>query len=241
MNRGFAPPALALCLPLLAALCFPLPAAPLERVQVVTTDRADFAAGGTIRVEGSYGDLNIEGWDQSQIEVVLTRSDYAAATDKDRADLKAKLEKIAFKIEKRPGNEIVVDTQIPHRNYFIRKALGKTDANLEYRIMVPRDSHLIVHHGNGDVVLYDVGGDIEATAGVGSITVQLRDPAQYAIDARNRVGGLYTGDYSGQYHNRFPLGKTFANSTPPPAHKVYLRVRIGPVDVIKMGENPIAK
>ena len=188
MIRRFASLALALCLPL-------LPKTPLQKVQVVTTDRVDFAAGGTIRFEGSVGELNIEGWDQPQVQVTLTRFDYADATDKDRE--KDKLERITVKTEKRSGNELVITTTLPHRNYFVRKVRGATNSDMNYRIMVPRDSHLIVHHGDGDVMLYDVGGDIDATARTGAIVEQLEDPAQYAIDARSKVGEVFS-DYDGK-------------------------------------------
>src|ERR1700678_2074826 len=112
MIRRVAPLALALCLPL-------LPKTPVQPVQVVTTDRVDFAAGGTIRFEGSVGELNIEGWDQPQVEIVLTRLDYVDGAAKDRE--KGKLERIAVKAEKRSGSELVITTTLPHRNYFVRK------------------------------------------------------------------------------------------------------------------------
>ena len=231
MIRKVAPLALALCLPVLASNI------PLQQVQVVTTDQVDFAAGGTIRFEGSVGELNIEGWDQPQVRIVLTRFDYADAAAKD--SLKSKLERITLKTDKRSGTELLVTTTLPHRNYFVRKVRGLTDAGLNYRIMVPRDSHVIVHHGNGDVVVYDVGGDIEATVGVGSIAVQLRDPGQYAIDARTRAGELYS-DYSGKDRTHLWVRESFVAPAAAPAHKVFLRVKIGPIDVIKMGQNPIA-
>jgi hypothetical protein len=225
MIRRFAPLALALCLPL-------LPKTPMQQVQVVTTDRVDFAAGGTIRFEGGVGELNIEGWDQPQVQVTLTRFDYADAADKDRE--KGKLERIALKTEKRSGNELVITTTLPHRNYFMRKVRGATDSDMNYRIMVPRDSHLIVHHGDGDVIVYDVGGDIEATARTGSIVVQLQDPAQYAIDARCKVGDVYS-DYDGKYRTPLHIGESLLASAQPPAHRVFLRVRIGDIDIVKMG------
>src|ERR1700677_4130371 len=231
MIRRVAPLALALCLPL-------LPKTPVQPVQVVTTDRVDFAAGGTTRFEGSVGELNIEGWDQPQVQVELTRFDYAAAPGKDRE--KGKLERIAVKTEKRSGNELVITTTLPHRNYFVRKVRGATNSDMNYRIMVPRDSHLIVHHGDGDVVVYDVGGDIEATARTGAIVVQLEDPAQYAIDARSKVGEVYS-DYDGKYRTHLRVGEGFLAAAQPPAHRVFLRVRIGDIDIVKMGENPIAK
>jgi hypothetical protein len=232
MIRRVALLALALCLPL-------LPKTPMQPVQVVTNDRVDFAAGGTIRIEGSVGELNIEGWDQPQVQVTLTRFDYADATGKDRE--KDKLERITLKTEKRSGNELVITTTLPHRNYFMRKVRGATNSDMNYRIMVPRDSHLIVHHGDGDVMVYDVGGDIDATARTGAIVVQLDDPAQYAIDARCKVGNVYS-DYDGNYRTRLRVGESLlASSAQPPAHRVFLRVRIGDIDVVKMGPNPIAK
>jgi len=231
MIRGVVPLALALCLPL-------LPKTPMQPVQVVTTDRVDFASGGTIRFEGSVGELNIEGWDQPQVQVTLTRFDYADATDKDRE--KGKLERIAVKTEKRSDSELVITTTLPHRNYFMRKVRGATNSDMNYRIMVPRDSHLIVHHGNGDVMVYDVGGDIDATVRTGAIVVQLDDPAQYAIDARSKVGEVYS-DYDGKYRTHLRMGEGFLAAAQPPAHRVFLRVRIGDIDIVKMGPNPITK
>ena len=231
MIRKLVPLALALGLPL-------LPQSPLQQVAVVTTDRVDFAAGGTIRFEGSVGELNIEGWDQPQVEVKLTRVDYVDASEKDRE--KGKLERITVKAEKRSGNELVIATALPHRNYFVRKVRGATDSNMDYRVMVPRDSHLVIHHGNGDVVVYDVGGDVEATARVGAVTIQLDDPAQYAIDAHSRIGSVYT-DYEGKYRTPMAIGSGFLATAPAPAHRAYVRVRIGDIDIVKMGANPLSK
>jgi hypothetical protein len=231
MVRKFAPLALALCLPL-------LPKTPMQQVQVVTTDKVDFGAGGTIRFEGSVGQLNIEGWDQPQVQVTLTRFDYADPTDKDRDREKGKLDRITLKTEKRSGSELVITTTLPHRNYFVRKVHGATDADMNYRIMVPRDSHLIVHHGDGDVLIYDVGGDIDATARTGTIVVQLDDPAQYAIDARSKVGAVYS-DYDGKYRTSWHIAESLLANAPPPAHRVFLRVRIGDIDIVKMAPNPV--
>src|SRR5580704_10224679 len=106
MIRRVAPLALALCLPL-------LPKTPLQPVRVVTTDRVDFAAGGTIRFEGSVGELNIEGWDQPQVRIVVTRFDYADSTGQDRDHMKSKLESITLKTEKRSPTELLVTTTLP--------------------------------------------------------------------------------------------------------------------------------
>ena len=41
--------------------------------QVVHTERVDFASGGTIRLNDSFGHLYIEGWDQPAVEMTLIR------------------------------------------------------------------------------------------------------------------------------------------------------------------------
>jgi hypothetical protein len=233
MPRKLAPLALALCLPL-------FPKAPMQQVQVVTTDRVDFAAGGTIRLDGTEGQLNIEGWDQPQVQIVLTRFDYADATDKDKDRVKGELERITIKSEKRSGAELSIATLLPHRNFFTRQVRGRTGAGMNYRIMVPKDSHLIIHHGDGDVVLYNVGGDIDASARLASILLQLEDPAHYAIDARCKVGDVYS-EYEGAYRTPFRVGEGFTASAQPPAHKVFLRVRMGGIKIVKMGPNPLAE
>jgi hypothetical protein len=39
-----------------------------DRVEVATTERFDFAPGGTIRVTHSYGDLHVDGWARQEVE-----------------------------------------------------------------------------------------------------------------------------------------------------------------------------
>ena len=132
MLYKFASLAFALCLPLLART-------PMQQVQVVTTDRIDFAARGTIRFEGTGGQLNIEGWDQPQVQIVATRFDYADATDKDKDRARRRLDRISVKAEKRSDSELLITTQAPARNFLVREVSGKIKADMNYRIMVPKD------------------------------------------------------------------------------------------------------
>ena len=63
MNWKVAAMALGCCLPLLAA-------APRQTVQVTTTDRVPFAAGGLIHLSGLVGPLAVEGWDEPVVEIL---------------------------------------------------------------------------------------------------------------------------------------------------------------------------
>ena len=37
------------------------------------TERAPFAAGGTIRIDHTYGELSVEGWDRAEVELTVTK------------------------------------------------------------------------------------------------------------------------------------------------------------------------
>src|SRR5579872_40693 len=42
--------------------------------QASTTEHVDFAPGGLIHINGSYGELNVNGWDRPEIEVTAIKS-----------------------------------------------------------------------------------------------------------------------------------------------------------------------
>jgi hypothetical protein len=208
--------------------------APREPVEVKTVLSAGFSPGTVVRIAGTAGQLNIEAWDQPRVEATLTRTEFADADDRDR--VKRRLERIGLTVEKR-GNDIAVELKTPKRNFLARWLRGKTNAALVCRVMVPRNAKLVVRHQNGGVFVYGTAADIDARARFGDIVLQLADPSQYAIDARVKVGGVYT-DYSGRYRHPVPVGEKFASATTAGGHVVRLRVGIGGISVVKMGPVP---
>src|SRR5450432_4270312 len=47
---------------------------PTQPVQATTTEHMNFAPGGTIRLNNSFGYLSVEGWDQAEVEVTVVKS-----------------------------------------------------------------------------------------------------------------------------------------------------------------------
>ena len=162
MTRGLAAISIAMCLPLAAKV--PKPAMP-----VVTTERVEFAPGGAIQVNGSAGELNIEGWDRAEVEITVTRSTYRPDTPKDQDLAKRQLEAIKVTTERKSPTELVINTALPPRTFWAKVAGCRPDVQVDYRIRVPRDSRLVVRLGTGDVVVYDVAGDIDAYVRTGDI------------------------------------------------------------------------
>ncbi|MGD1069858.1 MAG: hypothetical protein ABSB15_06930 [Bryobacteraceae bacterium] len=133
---------------------------PLEEVHGVTIDRVDFAPGGAAnRILASTGEPNIRGWDQPQVGITVTRSAWCAGTPAAREKTTRKLNLTTVSHEKKGAAELVPST------------LHKRSAtiHLDYRIMVPRTSHLVVDRRTGDVVVDNVDGGINAHAHEGDI------------------------------------------------------------------------
>src|ERR1700685_195956 len=87
----------------------------IERpAQVAHTERVTFAPGGTVRLNDSFGDLYIEGWDQPAVEMTLIKEmlDYEAPKN-----VSERLERVRFTTEHPSANELVIGTTIPSRSF----------------------------------------------------------------------------------------------------------------------------
>jgi len=184
-------------LPLLGADA-PEAKGPKQSLEVSKTERANFLPGGTIRLDNSYGYLTVEGWDKPEVEIVITRSTDRFYEPGRQEEEKRRLERIRIVTERRSETELSIKTILASRNMPppLPRA-SKAGVTVEYRIHVPRDSRLIVHHDNGYVWVSDVTGDIEVRSHTGDMIVMLPDPGPYSIDARTRMGSI-SSDLTGK-------------------------------------------
>ena len=204
---------LAACLPLFAG-------APLPEIVSVTTNRVDFSASGTIRIENSTGELNIEGWDQPAIEVTVTRY----AWNKNENRVKEELERTSGAKPVVSGNEATIS--VPRD-----KPRG---VRFDYRVRVPRDANLIIRHGSGNVIVEDVGGDIDAAARSGTILLQIPAAGQYSVDAKSKSGGDIYSELTGDSRHNILFGERLAVSAPASAHRLRLRIGFGGIVIQKI-------
>jgi hypothetical protein len=110
-----------------------------------------------------------------------------------------------------------------------RTDLGIT---LEYRILAPRDSHLVVKHDNGYVWVSDLTGDLEVKSHTGDMIVALPDPAAYSIDAKTHLGSV-TSDLYARNRNQFLFGTHYAYADNGSSHRVFLRMDRGSITIVK--------
>lgn len=204
-------------------------------VEVRKTESVPFPAGGVLRLSHSIGDLNIEAWDNSNVEITTIKSTADLYAESDMAVVKAEMEKVTLKTE-RHGDEVVITTGFPRHFEFGTPAYpplgqGKTRFNLEYHISVPRSARLVIDHVEGAVNVDEVTGDIQAHVKQGEIMLHLPEDAKYSIDAKSTYGNV-NSDFPGEMHRAWIGQKAFSNE-PSPAHKLNLRVGYGDIVLLR--------
>lgn len=220
------------CLTIIAfGICLPLLAAPKQTVEVTTTERVPFPAG-TIRLNGGMGEINVEGWEQPEVEITLTRSVFRTDTPKNREQAKRDLDLIRIVTNKPEDRELAIATTLPPRK-LLRPLRGQTDFTLVYSIKAPRNARLMIRHDVGGVQVYGMAGDIDVTARVGDVLLQLPQSGQYTIDAKSRFGDVYS-DFAGIERSLYFVGQSFAQNQPSPSHRIHLRIGVGGIKIQKV-------
>jgi len=222
---------------------------PKQSFEVTSTERAPFLPGGTIRLERSYGYLTVEGWDEPEVEVTVTKSTDRFYEPSQKQKAEQRFDQIRVVTERRSDKELATSTTVPRRNSPFTSVLpsgqiilitplplkNKRGVTVEYRVRVPRDSKLVVHHDNGYVWVSDVTGDIEVHSHTGDMIVMLPDPGPYSIDARTRLGRV-SSDFTGKggVFGQFLVGSRFAYAGQAGSRRIYLRMGRGSI-TIKQG------
>jgi hypothetical protein len=204
----------------LILICFAVSAfAAKERVELATTDLADVTPASLVRIEGSTGELNIVGWDEPSVQVTMNRYVFAEPRDKEKA-----LEKL---------KRIEVVKKASRGEFTIATAKRESGVHVDYQIMVPRASRLVIRHHIGDIVINGVAGDIDAKAGSGDIVVQLPEQEHYAINAKTGFGGVYSEFNESQrnFVGRKLIQEASTGDSKGTSHKIDLHVDIGGISI----------
>jgi len=225
-----------LLIPVLAASCLfaeektiPGKDADWERdIEHTKTQTVPFPPGGVLRLKHSVGDLNIEGWDNPNVEITTIASSKLEYGERDRARVKSELDKVTVATE-RHGDELVITTAFP-RGVF--PLFGSGGIDLVYHLSVPRAARLVIDHRVGAVNVEGVAGDIDAKLREGEIMLHLPEDAQYSIDARTACGNV-NSDFPGE-RQRGWFGQKGLENLPLPARTLRLRVGYGDIVLLKI-------
>jgi hypothetical protein len=189
----------------------------------------DFAPGGAIHIDGSYGILHVDGWDRPEVAVTVTKSLPYGYERKHPDKAKQRLEGLRVVAERTSATELTISTT-------------KSSLGIEYEIRVPRNSSLAIHHHVGFVSISGVTGDIDATCRRGDLVLWLPQKGSYAIDARSKVGTV-ASDFPGTFAVRYLIGQRYSHMDASPSRRIHLRTRFGGITIqpiLPESEAPIA-
>jgi len=209
-------------------------------VEATATQSVDLAPGGTVSLDDSFGYVTVEGWDRPQVELTVTKSREGLYTPKERERITQQFGRVQVVAETQSVKELKISTVLSSRHglrrFFPPPARGSNRAgvNLEYRIHVPRDSRLIIHHHGGSIFVSGVDGDIHATSSSGDIVLTLANAAGAAIDAKTLIGNVSL-DFADPSHRFYLAGERFRTKVHQ-SQRVYVRLRVGTITVEEAGE-----
>jgi hypothetical protein len=207
-----------------------------EMLSATHTERLNVPSTGVVRLENSFGEVDIDGWDRPEVEVTVVRSTERLYGAKEHTEAQRRLDSVQI-TAKQNGNDVVISTVYPPRNSFVHPLSRRSDIEISYHIKAPRTSKLIVDHNSGGVNVSDISGDIHATVINGQITLTLAGDRQYAIDAQSKLGDVYS-DFEGRDRRRRIIGEEFSSPSATPAASLYLRARVGDIVITKLHGPP---
>ena len=224
----------------------PRESGPERSFEVTTTQRVPFLPGGTIRVDNSYGYLTVEGWDEPEVEITVTRATDRFFEPGQKEKAEKDIDWIRVSAERHSDKELAIATAVPVRNRFLNSVLplrrvvgasplpsnNKHGITVEYSVRVPRNSRLVVHHDNGYVWVSDVTGDIQVNSHTGDMIVMLPDAGPLVINATARAGSV-SSDFAGKSTSQFLLGTHFAYPSEGPSQRIDLRMGRGNITIKK--------
>jgi hypothetical protein len=208
---------------------------PKQSFEVTSTERAPFSPGGIIRLNGSYGYLTVEGWDQPEVEMTVIKSTDSFYEPGQKEQALERLGRLRVVMKRQSNTELAITTILPARHSAFAPPLPRTTkagVTLEYQIHVPRNSRLAIHNDTGYVWVSDVTGDLEVNSHTGDMIVMLPDSGSYSIDARTRLGSV-SSDFVGKGRNQFVVGMGFAYTNEAPSRRIYLRMGRGCITIKK--------
>ena len=207
--------------------------APKQSFELTETQRVPFT-GGVIRVQDSYGRLAVEGWDEPVVEITVIKSTDGFYKPEQKEQAEQRLQQMSIRMERPSDRELVISTlpPLPARLLFIPRPLqpnARRGMSPDYRIHVPRDAQVVIHHDYGYVCVSDMTGDIEVRSHTGDMIVVLPEHGSYSIDARTGLGSV-SSDLVGK-GRLYLAGTHFAYRAPASSKRVFLRMGRGCITV----------
>jgi DUF4097 and DUF4098 domain-containing protein YvlB len=133
-----------------------------------------FAAGGSVHVRLSVGDMHIKRGDTDKIRLEYTvKSSHEKNVKEARVDFDVK------------GNNATIE--------FHPSSMGSTEFDVE--LEVPQNTNVDVHEKVGDLTLQNLDGDKDLELGVGDIRITTEPSSYRLVTANTGVGDVHSDGY----------------------------------------------
>lgn len=196
-------------------------------IQQTKTEQVQLMPGAMIRLDDSYGELTIEGWNRPELEITVIKT---LPYDTDPSKSAKDLDTVQVSTERKSDKEVVISTKVAkHRGLFPPVSRPKAEVWVEYQIRAPRDAKLAIHHENGSVTVNNMASDVQAESSTGDIVVILPQPESSFVDAKTAFGTVVS-DF-GDTRNAHFVGRSFINGTNSSSPVIRLRMGYGGITV----------
>jgi hypothetical protein len=198
-----------------------------QKAEITTREIFAFPSGGTLVVNQSFGEVYVEGWDQTDIELTTVRSSKKTFKPAEIGKAYEELERIAINPVKE-NDRFVISTEVDKGRF----GKGPGSVQVVYRIRVPFHCNLQIRHEIGQVKVKGVAGHMDVTTRVGEIQLRLPTDAPYAVDARSRAGEV-NSEISEWKEPQPAVGQPIPNAPPDDVRKLHLRIGVGSIKIKK--------
>jgi DUF4097 and DUF4098 domain-containing protein YvlB len=133
--------------------------------------RIQFSPGGYIELSNSNGEIEIQSWNQDEVEIIAHKRVRASGAENARK----LMERLEINISQRE-NELHIETKIPNRSGggggFFDWIFGGCNSScaVSYELRVPRKTDLNIGTTNGEIMVKEVTGRIRLNSTNGKIT-----------------------------------------------------------------------
>lgn len=165
----------------------------------------DLAPGGELSLGNDNGNIDVEGWDRSEVRIEAIKKVKAGNRDTAREALE-RLEVVA----ERRGNRVEIRVRRPRdTSGFLAWVFGnEVEGQVNFKVRVPRGIRVDVDTANGavavrqvvgrvdaesvngGVTIENVSGTVDASTVNGSIRLALPQTARVSLDAQTTNGGI---------------------------------------------------
>ena len=202
-------------------------------VEVSRSATLPLVAGGTVRVDKTWGDVSVEAWDNPTVEVMLTATSKRAYTPAEADEARARLARFDFDAKAASPGEVAVTGVSPNAS-LLRPFGGKSGVSVRYAIKMPRTSSLVLRHDVGDVAVAGVQGDVDVANDTGEIRLKLPMGPGVVVETSSRIGDVELGEElrgKGTFKRRALVGHRFSYQPATPERHIKAHVGIGGITI----------